>query len=285
MFLPPMLAHPLPKNKELVINPGEWAAEEKYDGMRIMTGVGGDRKTLFVEKGVTSWSRDGLLHPLPGHLQEAMGQLPAGFYDGELLVPGLRSYGSARLENKEKLVLYLFDVLRVGDTDTTPAPYWKRREYLDYLMREKNTHDKLRLADSFAVNSWDAIYELRDEVWGRDGEGLILKRLNAPYVIGKRSRDFIKIKKLQSAVLTVIGFEPSRGLINNRGRYAITCLLDDDGNKTTVTTKNDAWCRKFEEVAGEGPHPYLGKRLMVEYQERTPDGSYRHVRWDRWEDE
>jgi bifunctional non-homologous end joining protein LigD len=282
-----MLAHPIPKGKDLEIKPGEWAAEEKYDGMRLIVEVGSGKQDLFIEEGVTSWSRYGLLHPLPGHLQEAMSVLPPGLYDGELLVPGLRSYGSARLENREELVLYLFDILRIEHTDTTPHPYWKRREYLQALMLRDNKHEKLRLANSQEVHSWDDVYSLRDQVWTRDGEGLILKRVEAPYVVGKRSKDFIKIKKLQSAVLTVIGFEPSRGLINNRGRYAMVLLVDDEGNKTTVKTKNDAWCRKFEEAGArvEGPHPYIGKRLMVEYQERTPDKSYRHIRWDRWEDE
>lgn len=285
MFVPPMLAHSIPKGKTLEIREGEWAAEEKYDGMRIIVEVGSARETLLIETGVRSWSRDAILHPLPAHLEEAMSHMPSGIYDGELLVPGLRSYGSARLENKKDLHLILFDILRFKNIDTTEASYAERRRILR-LHTNASTEPKLQLAESRPVNNWAEVYAYRDEVWSRDGEGLILKRIAAPYRIGKRSRDFIKIKKLQTAVLTVTGFEASRGLIDNRGRFAIVNLIDDNGVTTTVKTKNNEWCRKFEEQAlsVNGPHPSIGRRLQIEYQELTPDG-YRHPRWDRWENE
>ena len=137
---------------------------------------------------------------------------------------------------------------------------------------------------------------MRDEVWARDGEGLILKRIDAPYTIGKRPKNtWVKIKKLQSQIFTVIGWEPSRGLINNRGLYGMTKLRDEDGIITQVKTKNDAQCRLFEERAsfpdGQGgmvvriPHPDLGRKLVCEFQERTIYNEYRHIRWDHWSEE
>jgi ATP-dependent DNA ligase len=141
---------------------------------------------------------------------------------------------------------------------------------------------------------------LRDEVWASDGEGLILKRCSAPYQIGKRSKDFIKIKALRSEIMTVIGFVPSHGLINNRGLYATIVVQDSDGIVTTVKTRNDLECRLLER---EGPqilewretrymgkpmkmiinHPAIGRKLRIEYQEKTfPDNNYRHPRFDHW---
>ena len=287
MFLAPMLANPLPK-KGLEINPGEWYAEEKFDGMRLIVEVGAGSDSLFTEEGVTSWSRYGLKHPLPTHILEAVSKFPSGIYDGELLVPGLRSYGSARLENRADLVFVMFDILRFKNVDTTPAPYHQRTDVLRVLEHLHGSPDgPVRRAHTNPVNSWDEVYKLRDEVWARDGEGLILKRISSPYTVGKRSRNFIKIKALRSATLTVVGFYPSRGEINDRGPFAMVELLDDEGNTTTVKTRTDADCRKFEEEARStvGPHPSLGRRLCIEYQERTPDGGYRHPRWDRWENE
>jgi hypothetical protein len=86
-----------------------------------------------------------------------------------------------------------------------------------------------------------------------------------------------------------MGFTQSRGKIIDRGPYAAVLLRDAAGNETTVKTLNDVELDRFEQewpsTAGVEHHPAVGRKLRIEYQERTPDGSYRHPRWDRWEDE
>lgn len=280
MFIAPMFATPLPKN--FILEPGVWTADEKYDGHRLIVEVANGQTNLFATKGITAWSRYGLERKLPTHLLEAFNDFPNGIYDGELLVPGKRSYGVTELANTEDLVYFMFDVLQIGDADAMPAPYKSRQ----LVLKNLPFNDKVLLAKSTPVNTWDEVVALRDEVWDRDGEGLILKNLRSIYVSGKRPKNtFIKIKKLQSAILTVVDFVPSRGQIVDRGPYAMVLLRDEDGNETGVKTRNDALCREAEALAGTSPHPWIGRELRIEYQERTPDGSYRHPRWDRWEDE
>jgi ATP-dependent DNA ligase len=110
--------------------------------------------------------------------------------------------------------------------------------------------------------------------------------VDAVYRPGKRDKSWIKIKKLRSAVLTVTGFQPSKGQIINRGPFATVVLKDEQGNVTTVKTRNDAEIAKLEAQAVAGAaHPAIGRKLRIEFQERTVDGSYRHPRWDRWENE
>lgn len=281
MFLKPMFASPLPK--DFTLEPDEFSAEEKFDGHRLIVEVANGSTSLFVKKGITAWSRYGLERQLPTHLLEALDKMPNGIYDGELLVPGKRSYGVTELVNGPDLNYFVFDILQCEDTDLTPVTYDLRQGVLQEIFR--HVSGPVVHAPTTEVNTWEQVIALRDSVWSRDGEGLILKRRSAPYQIGKRSKDFIKIKALRSAVLTVIGFVPSKGLINNRGDYATVMLQDDDGNITTVKTRNDAACRQFEREAVMGErHPAIGRRLCIEYQERTPDGNYRHPRWDRWED-
>jgi ATP-dependent DNA ligase len=204
------------------------------------------------------------------------------------MVPGKRSYGTLTIENSAEQVYYVFDILQYDGDDITAAPYTMRHKALKGVYPFNTPH--VQLAPITPVNTWEEVYALRDEVWARDGEGLILKRMDAPYTIGKRPKNtWIKIKKLQSALFTVTGFTPSRGQINDRGPYGMTKLVDEDGIETQVKTKNDAQCREFEREAAligiTGKHPRIGQKLWCEYQERTPDMEYRHIRWDHWDGE
>lgn len=281
-FVKPMLAHPMKQGFEL--EPGKYAAEEKYDGHRIICQVGDGTGNLFASKPITAWSRYGLERDLPTHLLEELSKLPDGIYDGELLVPGKRSYGVTELVNTPDLSYFVFDIIEFEGKDTTKYTYDDRRDFLMTRIQVPES-GPVQLASSVPVHDMEQVMCLRDDVWARDGEGLILKRRDAHYSIGKRSKDFIKIKALRSEVLTVIGFAPSKGTIINRGPFATIILRDDEGNVTTVKTRNDAECRKLEQEAIVGqPHPAIGRKLSIEYQERTPDGKYRHPRFDHWVD-
>lgn len=286
-FIEPMFAASMPK--KLIITPDQYAMEEKYDGHRLIVEV--------AQNGIFAWSRNGLARALPAHLTITLSEFPVGIYDGELFVPGHRSYGVTEIVNGPNLVYTVFDLLRFKNSSMELYSYDTRREFLSTIFDEMIGDPKfpIKKAQSLHVHNMVQVQKILEKIWARDGEGLILKRRDLPYLPGKRPKDsWIKIKQLRSAVLTVVGFVQSRGQINNRGPYAMVLLRDDAGNETAVKTKNDAECRKFEQEApvqgeftlGDGPkHPAIGRRLRCEYQERTPDGSYRHIRWDRWENE
>lgn len=292
MFIPPMLASPLPntkknpKAKPFVLTPGQWVAEEKYDGQRIGVEIN-DNAGLFTKKGVTAWTRYGNEEHIPPQIREELDKLPNCYIDGELMAPGLRSFGTMDHANRGILTYVVFDIVQYEDVDMTPLPYLERRNTLISIFAAYKIGGAVRLSFSERVETWDRVLELRDQIWAQDGEGLILKNIESTYAIGKRNKNWVKIKKLNSAVLTVTGFAPSRGQINNRGPFGMTLLVDEDGYTCSVKTKNDAQCRAFEAqapIAGT-LHPSIGRKLRIEFQERTPDGLYREPRWDRWEDE
>jgi bifunctional non-homologous end joining protein LigD len=277
MFRAPMLASICPDSVE--VQPGQFMVEEKYDGERIGVLVSSGHDDLFTAKRITAWSRYGLERKLPTHLTQELAQLPDGYYDGELMVPGARSYGVKVLTNAALLQYFIFDALQLKGVEIMTMPYHERRQRLLENIPDGNA---VHLADSFYVGSWDDIISHRDAVWARGGEGLILKRITAPYLIGKRSKDWMKIKDLRHAILTVTGFVAGQSVKQNRGPFAMVRLQDDDGNVITVKTKNDYELRRLESESRQNPHPRIGTKLVILYQERTPDGSYRHPRWDRW---
>jgi len=276
---------------DFTIQPGQWSAEEKFDGHRLIVEISQGKSSLFVEKGINAWSRYGITRILPTHIMESLEKLPNGLFDGELIVPGKRAYGVTELANSSELVYVIFDVINMEGEDYTDLPYDTRHfclaKSITPIYDANSPTDPVQLAQTVNVNSMIEVCKLRDQIWERDGEGLILKRRNATYQIGKRSRHLVKVKALRSAVLTIIAWAESRGEKNYRGRYAAAVLRGEDGITTTVKTKNDAMLRSLEQEAERtGQPPFLGRKLRIEYQERTiPDGSYRHPRWDRFEDE
>jgi len=284
MFFPLMMARPL--KSDFILEPDQWAAEEKFDGIRILAHVEGKSDDLFMDKKVTPWSRYGIIHPLPTHILEVLAKLPDGWYDGEIFVPGKRSYGTTEIKNQSEMIFVIFDIPHPPSFAQPDLSYDLRRLGLLHLAEKYGLYNSVCIAASTQVNTWDEIYALRDAVWARDGEGLILKQRDSIYQIGKRPKTWLKIKKLQHATLTVTGFVATKGLIIDRGPCAIVLLRDDEGNETAVKTKNDAECLRLAKLHSQTQvHPEVGRRLCIEYQERTPDGNYRHPRWDRWEDE
>ena len=265
-FIKPMFAQPTPEGWRP--EPGLWVAEEKYDGHRLVVSVRG--------RDVRAWSRYGRERVLPQHVRLACSHLPDGTWDGELVVPGSRSYGVTVLEDADKLVFTVFDILELCERPVTELYYRERRALLRATWAEAGSEHGRALAGSEDVRSVDDVSSIAGRVWARDGEGLILKRCDRSYEPGKRVKHWLKIKKLRTAVLTVIDYVP--GLM---GPYATVQLRDDEGYETTVKTLNNAELARLE----ANPNAHLGRRLQIEYQERTPDHGYRHPRWDHWENE
>jgi ATP-dependent DNA ligase len=308
----PMLAAPMPK-KPIIYTPGLWVLEEKYDGHRILAAKRG--------LDVVGESRIGTMREFPRHLKLAFTMVPDGIYDGELFAPGKKCYGVKEIGNGPDLVYVVFDVLYCLGKSYIDKPYKERRILLQQIFANRcwdpnHNSDQdgeyndlgcgnpqcfnhtgklvrpfpvLSIAPAWEINSEDDVVHAFRTVTNRGGEGLILKHSQSAYLPGKRkAKDhWVKIKRKETAVLTVVGFQPSRGEINNRGQYAIVELRDDEGFLATVKTKNDAELAKFEAQAPGfmQHHPAIGRRLRIEYQERTEDGGYREPRWDRWEDE
>lgn len=298
-FRAPMLATATDK-----LPAGRWVAEEKYDGHRLVVKVtrDGDETTCI------AWSRLGNRRTLPRHLVEQLAELGVGTYDGELVVSGGISSDVADLSNSRDLRYVVFDYLNdETDLDMTCHAQGERRYRLERRFDATRSLDYVTLAPSRPVFTWKDVEEHADFVWSNGGEGLILKDTGAIYRCGKRTKFFLKIKEVKSACLKIVGFAPSEGEIVNRGDHAITVLVGEDGKHTVVKTLNDALLAKLNaaalkaatevhcwkvvrlpggtKIAVQTHHPWVGKKLWIEYQLRTADGSYRHPRWDHLDGE
>jgi hypothetical protein len=73
--------------------------------------------------------------------------------------------------------------------------------------------------------------------------------------------------------MKVVGFED--GLL---GACSVVHLVDDSGIFTSCKVLNGEELKRIQ----ADPSSFIGRKLLLDYQEKTPDGMYRHPRWDRW---
>lgn len=278
-FIKPMNASPKPSSLDHIV-PGQWVAQLKYDGIRIEAQVTSQDGL----KRITPWSRYGKVHPVPKHVEAALLEFPNVVLDGELTVPGGRSYNVVELLNAPNLVYVVFDILEVNTDSTVHMTQDDRRRLLETIFNHRHISGltAVQLAEQFVLSEPQQAEALFQSVLALGGEGLILKKRSGVYLPGRRPKHWVKMKDLQGATLTIVGFQPSRGTVQDRGPFAVVVLKDDKGCHVTVKTKNDEELDRFVSEADQQPHPAIGRRLCIEFQERTSDGSYRHPRWDRW---
>ncbi|TRW14016.1 cisplatin damage response ATP-dependent DNA ligase [Glacieibacterium frigidum] len=198
-FRPFMLAHPL---DELKLDLAEYAAEWKWDGIRIQLVHVAGQTRLFSRAG------DDITGSFPD--VAAAFSYPA-VLDGELLVRGDVQGGEAasfnalqqRLGRKTPTgkamadypaFVRIYDVLFDGAEDLRAQPWTTRRARLEALMPRL---DPARFDLSAVINAADfpALEAIRDGARDAAIEGLMLKRRNSPYVAGRRTGLWYKWKR------------------------------------------------------------------------------------------
>lgn len=276
-YVNPMLASALTKGEECktvadilaktkAYQTDDWLAEEKYNGQRVILSV--------TDNGIFAWSRPragkgsiGLPKNLPPHLIAQANALPRGTYDAEVLVPKGKHYDVTNLENRDKQCLFFFDLLRTKAGPCMDLPYFERRQLLEMAVNGVG-QPSLLIGPVWKVDEASI-----QAIWDRGGEGVILKRKTSIYRPGWRSPDWVKVKLIMPAAMTVTGYAKGKN-----GPYSSLVLRADDGSETKVKTKNNDMLRQFE----ADPQWAIGRRVVISHQGRSPDGGWMHPMFDHW---
>ena len=214
----------------------EWVFEPKYDGIRVLAFASGGRASLV--------SRNGLdkTRQFP-EIAEALAELSRRakrdlVLDGEVVVmrgdaPQRFQELQARMHVNDRLAidshreetpaaLMVFDILLDG-TESLVAESWRvRRNHLAALLLPPGARtNALRLSDV----SDDGPAMWRD-ARRHDWEGIIAKRADAPYEVGRRSRSWLKLKREQRQEFVVGGWTEPRNAREHIG--AILLGYHDD---------------------------------------------------------
>jgi ATP-dependent DNA ligase len=258
----PMLASAMREDQSIDDFAFGWVMEEKYDGHRLLV-----RVEAF---SVTAWTRPGADRPaakrsLPTALALALHDLPLGLYDGELFIPGGTSSDVVRLDRQNDLRFVLFDVLEVMGTPVLNVPYSERRALLQVAYKHVGEASPVMMAEIEEVSLAGI-----KRIWEAGGEGAILKRIDSTYRSGWRSPDWVKVKKIDAAILTITGFVEGKN-----GPYSVALLENE-----TVATKVKVLDNETLRVIEKDPSAWIGRKLVISYMGRTTSGAYRHPMWD-----
>jgi DNA ligase 1 len=206
------LAYPLEDPVETLGPASEWIAEWKWDGIRSQ---------LIRRAGrVFLWSRgDELLNGRFPEVEEAAALLPEGtVIDGELLPwVGDRPLPFAQLQRRigrkvltrkvldeVPVALLAYDLLEQAGEDLRPLPLAERRARLEALLGATPSAGHLSLSPAVQAADWAGLAEARQRARELGAEGLMLKRLNSAYGVGRRKGDWWKWKVEPYAVDAVL---------------------------------------------------------------------------------
>jgi DNA ligase 1 len=199
---PFFLAYALEDELDALGAPAEWQAEWKWDGIRAQVIRRGGQTFI--------WSRgEELVTERFPELDQAAALLPPGtVLDGEIM-PWMdgRAMPFAQLQRRigrKKLgpkilaevpvVLVAYDLLELGGQDLRPLPLAERRARLEHLLATTPTAGRFLLSPVTPAESWDDVRAAHARSRELCAEGLMLKRLDAPYGVGRRKGAWWKWK-------------------------------------------------------------------------------------------
>ena len=183
----------------------EWSAEHKWDGIRSQVILRNDE--LFI------WSRgEELVTDKYPEFAAYVGAIPNGtVIDGELLPYSDGEIGtfndlqtrigrktvSKALLQKVPVILKAYDLLEWQGNDIRQLPFIERRKHLETMFKTVTSSMPdlpLQLSPTLHFSSWSAVTEERARAREMRSEGLMLKRKDSPYLVGRKKGDWWKWK-------------------------------------------------------------------------------------------
>ena len=215
----PALAERLPSADEAIKRLGnEFAAEPKFDGFRVQVHL--DRLTVQL----FSRNLENTTHAFPDIVDGVKKEVKAksAILEGEAIAfnpltseflpfqettKRRRKYNIEEMMKELPLVLFAFDLLYLNGKDITQKPYRERRKLLESIISKDLSLGKaggsiVRIAEEKILKSAKEITDFFNEAISEGLEGLMLKKLDSPYVAGGRGFHWVKFKRSQAGELT-----------------------------------------------------------------------------------
>src|SRR5688572_23715259 len=183
-----------------------YAHEIKFDGYRVQLRVQDGKAQIRTRTGL-DWTKKFAA------VAKAAKALPDGIYDGEICaldddnLPSFPLLQAALSEGEsEGLVFFAFDLLIDGKDDLRALPLSTRKERLKARLEGADAGDTMRYVEHFETSGaqmWASALEMKLE-------GIISKRLDAPYVSGRQG-GWTKAKSRPGQEVVLGGWTSERG--------------------------------------------------------------------------
>lgn len=264
------LAYAVENEVKTLGNVKEWTAEHKWDGIRSQVIIRNDQ--LFV------WSRgEELVTDKYPEFEAFVNTIPNGtVLDGEILPfienaigsfnelqtrIGRKSVSKALLK-KTPVILKTYDILEWKGKDIRDLPYAERRKILEKLFTEVTTETTainypLHLSETISFQNWDEVAVERSRAREERSEGLMLKRLDSPYLVGRKKGDWWKWKVAPLTIDAVLTYamrghgrrtnlftDYTFGLWDAEKKALVTFAKAYSGLTDAEFRKVDAWIKK-----------------------------------------
>jgi ATP-dependent DNA ligase len=239
-----------------------WQFEPKWDGFRCLAFRDGGAVELMSKSGKPL----GRYFPEIGKALLALAE-QRFVLDGELVLPlgGVLSFAAlqlrlhpaasriAKLSHETPAQLMLFDCLQMGKEVMLDRPLGDRREALERFMRGVGG-PRLRLSPATDEGAIAAQWFERS---GKALDGVIAKRLDAPYRPGERA--MVKVKQQRTADCVVGGYRKGKNGVGSLllGLHDRAGKLDYVGYTSSFSDEDRAALAK-KLAKDEGPSPFTG---------------------------
>ena len=212
---PPMLAPMLAEGGHRAFDDPDWRFEPKLDGIRTLAYVATAGTRLVSRTGRDQTD----IYPELDNLARFVNALNA-VIDGEIVASdegGRPSF--ERLQQRMNLtapkdverarrqvpvVLFAFDLLWLDGRDLTREPLEERRRLLEEVVTVTGPMALTFVVDGEGTSFFESAKEL-------GFEGIVGKRLGTPYVPGRRTKDWRKIKATNQQDCLILGWTPGTG--------------------------------------------------------------------------
>ena len=207
-FRPVMLATPFSVGEMAALDPSAFAAEWKWDGIRVQVVCDRGVRRLYSRSG------DDISAAFPDALEALAFE---GTLDGELLVRkegGLAPFAALQQRLNRKRVgkamlaaypafVRAYDLLIDAGDDLRHMPFRDRRARLEAVVAAERS-DRLDLSPLLHFEAWDELALLRDAPPDPVIEGVMLKRWDSPYLAGRPKGPWFKWKRDPSVIDAVL---------------------------------------------------------------------------------
>jgi bifunctional non-homologous end joining protein LigD len=266
----------------------DWIFEIKWDGYRAIAEW--DKKKLRF------YSRNGL------DFSERFGMIAGALHkinhdailDGEIVLinekglPDFQKLQHYESNDNYPLIYYVFDILMLDGKKTGSLPLIERKKALKKILKK---NEFVRYCDHIETRGIEFLKKAKK----RGLEGIIAKKADSTYTKGKRSKNWLKLKNIQSTESVIVGYTAPRRsrkyfgslvLANKKGKkwmyrgHAGTGFSDDllkslKEKMKPLETDRSPFDQK---VPVNGKVTWLKPKLVadISYTELTRDNIFRH---------
>ena len=198
-FRPMMLSHPLEEEDRAALDPAAYAAEWKWDGIRVQLAARGGERRLYSRTGddvsgafpdiVDHMSFDAVLD---GELLVARDGVVAPFNDLQQRLN--RKTVTAQMLRDGPAWVRLYDILFDGGEDLRGLSFVERRARLERWYEAVRPR-RMDLSPLVPFGGWDELVGLLEGARENGIEGLMLKRRDSAYLAGRPKGPWFKWKR------------------------------------------------------------------------------------------